>query len=124
MIRIKQRGDFHKTLDYLGKLQKIDLVSILSKYGELGVAALASATPVDSGVTADSWYYEVVNRKGYVSLRWHNRHMVDGRPIAILIEYGHGTRNGGYVQGREYIMSSIIPIFEQIEEEIGREVTD
>jgi hypothetical protein len=84
---------------------------------------LAAATPEDSGLTAHSWSFDVVSRKGYYSIRWYNSHVVDGRPIAILLQYGHGTGTGGYVQGRDYIMPAIRPIFDQIEAEVWREVT-
>lgn len=123
MINITQRGDFHKTDAFLAKIQKSNLTHILEKYGRLGVKALSEATPREHGVTAESWTYEIVNRKGYLSLRWHNKHVVEGRPIAILIQYGHATRNGGYVQGRDYIMPVIRPIFDQIANECWREVT-
>jgi hypothetical protein len=99
-----------------------DLFSSLSKFGDAGVAALAANTPADSGITANSWYYEIVQRKNYYSIRWRNSHMVDGRPIAILLQYGHGTRQGGYVEGRDYINPAIQPVFEQIDAEFRRVV--
>lgn len=122
-ISITQRGSFGATESYLRGLSQNNLLNILRKYGDMGVKALAAATPVDTGLTAASWYYEIVTRPGYYSLRWHNRNVQDGRPIAILLEYGHGTRNGGYVQGYDYIMPAIRPIFEQIEVEAWKEVT-
>src|SRR3954467_15252623 len=109
MISITQRGSFKNTERYLSKLSSEQAFSVLSKYGEIGVNALSNATPKDSGKTSESWSYTIVQRKGYYSIRWHNSHIVDGRPIAVLLQYGHGTRNGGYVQGRDYIMPVIRP---------------
>lgn len=123
MITITQKGSFNNTERYLNRLKTQDAFNVLSKYGSIGAAALASATPVDSGETAASWYYSIVIRKGYYSIRWHNRHVESGIPIAVLIQYGHGTRNGGYVQGRDYIMPAIRPIFDMISAEAWREVT-
>ena len=123
MITITQKGNFEITERYLEKLSKEDLSAVLNKYGTLGVNALSNATPVDSGLTAESWYYTLEARPGYYSIRWHNHNVVNGLPIAVLIQYGHGTRNGGYVQGRDYIMPAIRPIFDQIAAEAWREVT-
>lgn len=123
-IEITQRGSFNKTERYLRKLQTIQLFAILNKYGAIGVSALSSATPVESGETAASWSYNIVTRPGYYSIRWRNSHINDGVPIAILIQYGHGTGTGGYVQGRNYIMPAIRPIFEQIAADVWREVTE
>lgn len=123
MINITQTGDFNKTEAYLTRLSHEDLSVVLNKYGEIGVNALSNATPVDSGLTAASWYYTIESRRGYYSIRWHNSNVQSGLPIAILIQYGHGTRNGGYVQGRDYIMPAIRPIFDQIAAEAWREVT-
>jgi hypothetical protein len=122
-IEITQKGNWDRTTQYLNRLKDSDLAKFLTKYGQQGVAALAAATPEDSGLTAHSWSFDVVSRKGYYSIRWYNSHVVDGRPIAILLQYGHGTGTGGYVQGRDYIMPAIRPIFDQIEAEVWREVT-
>jgi hypothetical protein len=122
-ITITQTGDFNNTEAYLARLKQEDLSAVLNKYGEMGVNALSNATPVDSGLTAASWYYTIESRRGYYSIRWHNSNVQSGLPIAVLIQYGHGTRNGGYVQGRDYIMPAIQPIFDQIAEEAWREVT-
>jgi hypothetical protein len=124
MITITQKGDFHNTEKYLSKLSSAQLFATLEKYGTLGVAALSNATPTDTGLTAESWYYDVVERPGYYSIRWHNRHVEEGLPIAILIEYGHGTGTGGYVHGRDFIMPAIRPIFDQMAEEAWKEVTE
>jgi hypothetical protein len=123
MINFTQTGNFDKTEAYLARLKQEDLSAVLNKYGEMGVNALSNATPVDSGLTAASWYYTIESRRGYYSIRWHNSNVQSGLPIAVLIQYGHGTRNGGYVQGRDYIMPAIQPIFDQIAEEAWREVT-
>lgn len=123
MITITQKGNFNNTEKYLAGLSRLRLETVLNKYGNLGVVALSNATPIESGRTANSWYFTIVARKGYYSIRWHNTHIEGGRPIAILLQYGHGTRNGGYVQGRDYIMPAIRPIFEQIAAEAWKEVT-
>jgi hypothetical protein len=123
MIEITQKGSFDNTERYLSRLKSSDLYSVLSKYGIKGVDALSNATPTDTGKTAFSWYYEIIQRKGYYSIRWHNSNVIDGRPIAILLQYGHGTGTGGYVQGRDYIMPAIRPIFDQMAAESWREVT-
>jgi hypothetical protein len=123
MITITQKGSFKNTEAYLDRLSKGDAFAVLSKYGEQGVVALSNATPTDSGTTANSWYYDIVHRKGYSSIRWHNSNVVDGLPIAVLLQYGHGTGTGGYVQGRDYIMPALRPIFDQIANEVWKEVT-
>lgn len=122
-ITFTEKGDFSTVERYLSRLAKEDVFKILSKYGSLGVNALSNATPVDSGATAESWYYTIEQRSGYYSIRWHNNNQRDGIPIAVLIQYGHGTRNGGYVQGRDYIMPAIRPIFDRILADAWREVT-
>jgi hypothetical protein len=122
-IEITQRGSFDNTERYLKHLSQDDLYATLSRYGSLGVNALSNATPVRSGATASSWYYEIVQRRGYYSIRWHNSNVHEGKPIAILIQYGHGTGTGGYVVGRDYIMPAIRPIFDQIAAEAWKEVT-
>lgn len=123
MITITQRGSFNNSERFLRRLSKGDLFAVLDKYGMQGVAALSSATPVDTGELASSWTYTIENRAGYYSIKWRNTHIVEGRPIAILLQYGHGTGTGGYVQGRDYIMPAIRPIFDQMATEAWREVT-
>jgi hypothetical protein len=123
MITITEKGNFNNVAKYLSRLKTLELYSVLNKYGSLGVNALSNATPTESGETAGSWYYTVVARKGYYSIRWHNSHIEDGVPIAVILQYGHGTGTGGYVQGRDYIMPAIRPIFDQIAAEAWREVT-
>lgn len=123
MITITQTGDWKKTRQYLNRLTKVELTAVLNRYGEMGVTALSNGTPVDSGLTANSWYYTIVQRSGYSSIRWHNSNVVDGRLIAILLQYGHGTGTGGYVQGRDYVMPAIRPVFDKIAAEAWKEVT-
>ena len=120
MIEITQKGSFDNTERYLRKMKEADAFATLSKYGSLGVNALSNATPRESGLTAQSWYYTIEMRRGYYSIRWHNRHEEDGVNIAVILQYGHGTRNGGYVEGRDYIMPAIRPIFDQISAEADR----
>lgn len=123
MITITQRGSFSNSERLLLRWKSGRIFAALNKYGEMGCAALASATPVDTGLTAASWTYDIVQRSGYYSIRWKNTNVHDGRPIAILLQYGHGTGTGGYVQGRDYIMPAIRPIFDQIAAEAWKEVT-
>lgn len=122
-IIVTQKGSFNNTERYLKRLKTGEIFTVLSKYGDIGVAALSSATPVDSGGTANSWYYTIVQQSGYYSIRWHNRNNNKGAPIAVLLQYGHGTGTGGYVQGREYIMSAIRPVFDQILADAMKEVS-
>ena len=123
MISFRQKGDFSKTIRFLEKAKKGIKISDLDKYGEEGVAALASATPVDSGLTANSWYYKIENKNGIVKISFCNSSIQNGVPIAIILQYGHATRNGGWVQGRDYINPAIQPIFDSITEKAWREVT-
>ena len=103
MIRFSHKGDFSKVTRFLERAKEVVHLGDLDKYGREGVAALASATPVDSGLTASSWYYEIVNRNGSAKITFYNSNIQNGVPIAIILQYGHGTRNGGWVQGRDYI---------------------
>ena len=123
MIRFRQKGDFRKTTRYFERLRETVRLGTLDKYGREGVAALASATPVETGKTAESWYYEITNNRQTTKISFYNSNVNDGVPIAIIIQYGHGTRNGGWVEGRDYINPAIQSIFDKIAEEIWREVT-
>lgn len=123
MIRFKQKGDFSKVTRYFAKIEKGVQPKDFEKYAREGVAALASATPVDEGSTANSWRYEIKNSKGIIEISFYNDNVQDGVPIAIILQYGHGTRNGGWVQGRDYINPAIQPIFDKITNEAWREVT-
>ena len=123
MISFRQKGDFKKLNSYLERLEEVIKLGKLNKYGERGVSALASATPVDTGLTASSWQYSINREKDSVSISFENTNINNGVSIAILLQYGHGTRNGGYVQGRDYISPAIQPLFDQIAEEAWKEVT-
>ena len=123
MISFRQKGDFSKTMQFLGKVKKGITLADLDKYGREGVAALASATPVDTGETANSWYYEIVRGNGTVSINFNNSNVQNGVPIAVILQYGHGTGTGGWVEGRDYINPAIQPIFDKIAENAWREVT-
>jgi hypothetical protein len=123
MISFRQKGDFSKLTRYLEKVKHVIRVSDLDKYGRAGVAALASATPVDTGETAASWSYEITNKNGTVKIAFNNSNIQNGVPIAIILQYGHGTGTGGWVQGRDYINPAIQPIFDQIVNDAWREVT-
>ena len=123
MVRITHKGNFNNTERFLKGAPKINYRKILQKYAEEGVKALASATPVDSGITANSWDYELKVGKGFYSISWTNSNVVDGVPIAIILQYGHGTGTGGYVQGRDYINPALKPIFDKISESLWQEVS-
>lgn len=123
MISFRQKGDFSKITRFLEKAKEAVRLGDLDKYGREGVAALASATPVDSGQTANSWYYEIKNRNGSATISFHNSNIQNGVPIAIILQYGHGTGTGGWVQGRDYINPAIQPIFDKIVKEAWKEVT-
>lgn len=123
MIKIRQKGDFSKVTKYFESLKSADRYKILEKYGKDGVAALASATPTETGTTANSWYYTIENNKGSASISFHNSNIQNGVPIAIILQYGHGTRNGGWVEGRDYINPALQPVFDRIVEHAWREVT-
>lgn len=123
MIKFVQKGDFKKTNKYFERLLEIIKLGKLDAYGRRGVQALKSSTPVDTGKTASSWYYDIVRKGEQVSIVWKNSNINDGVSIAIILQYGHGTRNGGYVVGRDYINPAIKPIFNEMEREIWEEVT-
>ena len=123
MIKIKQKGDFSKLTRYLNGAKRASAIDVLNRYGEEGVKALAAATPVETGKTANSWYYEIERKNGSIAISFNNSNIQNGVPIAIILQYGHGTRNGGWVQGRDYINPAIQPIFDKITENAWREVT-
>ncbi len=123
MIRFSHKGDFSKLTRFLERVKEAVKLGELDKFGREGVAALASATPVDSGLTASSWYYEIENRSGSIKITFYNSNIQNGVPIAIILQYGHGTRNGGWVQGRDYINPAIQPIFDKIADHAWKEVT-
>lgn len=123
MITFRHKGDFSKTSRYLERAKRVARLKVLDKYGQEGVAALASATPVESGQTASSWYYEIEQSAGSTTIRFNNSNINKGVPIAIILQYGHGTGTGGWVQGRDYINPAIQPVFDRIVQEVWREVT-
>lgn len=123
MIKFRQKGDFSKLSKFLERAKEVVRVGNLDKYGQEGVAALSSATPVDTGNTANSWYYEIENKKGSIKISFCNSNIQNGVPIAVILQYGHGTNNGGWVQGRDYINPAIRPIFDKIADDAWREVT-
>lgn len=122
MIFFDSKGGLPKTGRFLNFLLNWNFKRNLAKYGQLGVDALVSATPKDTGKTANSWSYEITKDQGKYTIYWKNTNINDGIPIAIIIQYGHGTRNGGYVQGRDYINPALQPIFDQIAEDAWNEV--
>lgn len=123
MIKFRQRGDFSKLARYLERAKEAAKVSCLDKYGRRGVEALSSATPVDSGTTAKSWYYKIEHKSGSSTISFYNSNVNNGVPIAIILQYGHATRNGGWVEGRDYINPAIKPIFDEIAGAAWKEVT-
>ena len=123
MISFRQKGDFSNLTNFLERAKESVKIGNLDKYGQEGVAALASATPVESGKTANSWYYEIENNKGSVSIRFLNSNIQNGVPIAIILQYGHGTGTGGWVEGRDYINPAIQPLFDKIADSAWKEVT-
>ena len=123
MISFRQKGDFSKLTSYLERVREAAKSGTLDRYGREGVAALKSATPVDSGKTADSWYYEITRTSGSVSIVFNNSNINDGVPIAIILQMGHGTGTGGWVQGRDYINPAIQPVFDKIANDAWKEVS-
>lgn len=124
MIKFSQKGDFKKSIIYMEKLKEAIRLSAFDKYGREGVNALSSATPVDSGKTASSWYYKIQRTKDTISITFYNSNINKGVPIAIILQYGHGTGTGGWVEGRDYINPAIQPIFDKMAEEAWREVIE
>lgn len=124
MFEIKTSGSFDKTESFLNNILKKDPFSRLDRYGQEGVDALTKATPIgDSGHTASSWTYEIVKENGTYSIIWSNTNVVDGTPVVVLLQYGHATRNGGFVEGIDFINPALRPIFERMADEAWKEVT-
>ena len=123
MIKFRQKGDYSKFTRYLERIKEVVKLGDLDKYGRAGVAALASATPVESGVTAASWRYEINHNQDSVSISFYNDNINKGVPIAIILQYGHGTGTGGWVEGKDYINPAIQPIFDKITEDAWKEAT-
>ena len=124
MIGYRMKGNFSKSLRYLERVKLAARLGNLDKYGREGVAALASATPVDTGLTASSWYYKIERESDVIRLLFCNSNIQNGVPIAIILDVGHGTNNGGWVQGRNYIHPTIQPIFDSLAKDAWREVTN
>ena len=122
VISFVQHGDFKKSLTFMTRVRSRNLRGVLEKYGQRGVEALESATPKATGKTAASWSYEIKMDDNGATLCWKNANIVDGVPIAVILQYGHGTRNGGYVQGTDYINPVMKPLFDEIAAELWREV--
>ena len=122
MIKIRQKGDFKKLTSFLERAKEGLDIGVLDKYGRKGVAALSSATPVDTGLTASSLFYKIENKNGIAKIEFHNSNIQNGVPIAVILQYGHGTRNGGYVVGRDYINPAIQPVFDELAKNAWKEV--
>lgn len=122
-IVFKTSGSFSKTTAYFEKLKKNQIMAIMHRYGSNGVAALSAATPVDSGLASSSWYYTVGSQNNRYWIDFHNSDLAAGVPIVILIQYGHATKNGGYVQGRDFINPAIASIFDAIKADVWKEVS-
>ncbi|CAI3258645.1 HK97 gp10 family phage protein [Enterococcus cecorum] len=123
MITVRQKGDFANLTRYFERVKKIRKTDILHKYGKLGVAALSSATPTESGKTASSWSYEIIQNRSGAQIVFSNSNINKGVNIAIILQYGHGTGTGGWVEGRDYINPAIQGVFEQFASDIWKEVT-
>jgi hypothetical protein len=123
VVEFRHRGNFNKTEKFLNYMKRQSYLNALDRYGQLGVEALAASTPVDSGKTAASWTYEIKRTSSSTSISWLNTNVNRGVNIAIILQYGHGTGTGGYVQGRDYINPAMKPIFDYIAEKVWMEVT-
>ena len=123
MISYNLKGDFKKTDTFLRRLLHISIEDKLKKYGEAGVEALRESTPKRTGLTANSWSYKIERKKGSLTISWHNSNIQNGVPIAIVLQYGHATRSGRFIQGIDYINPAITPIFEEIANDAWKEVT-
>ena len=121
-VSVKSTGHFKDTLAFLDKHSRKDYQRIFRQYGELGVKALSSATPVDSGKTASSWEYRIKETQGTTTLEWHNTNVNDGVVVAVLIQYGHATQGGGYIQGYDFINPAIKPVMDKLAEDLWKEV--
>lgn len=126
MVSFSSKGDFNDTFNFLKEMKHYNATvkGIMERYGQQGVAALSAATPVDTGLTASSWGYEIKRYNGVLSIYWTNTNINKKVNIAVILQLGHGTRNGGYVQGRDYINPAIRPIFDKIAEEAWNEVVN
>lgn len=123
MISFEHRGSFGKVEKFFNRLNKRNYLNILDKYGQEGVQALSSATPVDTGKTAGSWTYEISHARDSATISWLNTNIQNNVNIALILQYGHGTGTGGYVRGRDYINPAIRPIFDKMADDAWKEVT-
>lgn len=123
MIKFTHKGSFSKTERFLNNARKMQLRGLLESYGQKGVEALSQSTPKDTGLTASSWEYEVIQTPRGYRIVWSNSHVVDGVPIAIILQYGHGTGSGGYVEGRDYINPVMRPLFDELVTKLEEEVS-
>lgn len=122
MVKFKHRGSFNNVEKFLNRMTDRNYLNVLSSYGDAGVKALSAATPVDSGLTAQSWTYEIERTKDKTTISWLNTNVNNNVVIAVILQYGHGTGTGGYVQGRDYINPAMRPVFDKIAEQAWREV--
>ncbi len=122
-IQITSSGDLSKTTQFLNRLQHRDYLNTLAEYAQRGVDALKAATPIDTGTTADSWYYEIKHDRNQTTISWCNSNVNEGVIIAAIIQYGHGTQNGAYIQGTDYINPAMRDIFDALANECWKEVT-
>ena len=122
-VKFEVSGGFTKTERFLNRMKRREYLTVLDEFGRDGVQALRNATPVDSGATAEAWDYEIKRTRNYTEIVWTNSNINDGVPIAVILQYGHGTGTGGYVQGRDYINSAIRPVFDKIAEKAWKVVT-
>lgn len=122
-VNFEVSGGFTKTERFLNRMKRHEYLNVLDEFGRDGVQALRNATPVDSGATAEAWDYEIKRTRNYTEIVWTNSNINDGVPIAVILQYGHGTGTGGYVQGRDYINPAIRPIFDKIAEKAWKVVT-
>ena len=122
-VKLESSGSFKNMDKFLRTVSKGDIYRSLDKYARQGVTALSSATPLETGETKNSWGYEVKKSRGAYTITWTNGHTEDGVPIAIILQYGHGTGTGGYVQGRDYINPAMKPIFDSIADNVWKAVT-
>ena len=122
MITMKSTGNFSHMEKFLANMKMRTYLDVLNKYGEMGVQALSSATPKDTGLTSECWYYQVKQGYSGSTISWGNTHFNEGVNIAVILQYGHGTKNGGYVRGRDYINPAIRPIFDEIANQAWKEV--
>lgn len=122
-VNFEVSGGSMKTERFLNRMKRREYLNVLDEFGRDGVQALRNATPVDSGATAEAWDYEIKRTRNYTEIVWTNSNINDGVPIAVILQYGHGTGTGGYVQGRDYINPAIRPIFDKITEKAWKVVT-